>query len=159
MTRRLLTAFAILFVSAAPALGQARRASPPPQKTEPEIGVRVGVSGDPDQFFFGAHVETAPLLDHLTFRPNAEVGFGDDQTLIAFNFEFAYSIPIQRQPWRVYLGAGPALIIDTHSGNTDAGGGLNFLVGLQHRKGLFAELKVGAIDSPSVKFAVGYVFK
>ena len=56
------------------------------------------------------------------------------------------------------LGAGPALIIESHHNETDAGGGLNFVMGIQHRKGLFTELKVGAIDSPTIKFCVGYVF-
>ena len=30
--------------------------------------------------------------------------------------------------------------------------------GLQHDKGLFFEVKVGAWDSPDLKFGVGYVF-
>lgn len=166
MTRRLsLLVPLVLFVFATPALAQPRRTPPPPAKSEPTFGVRVGVSGDPDQFYFGAHVETSPIIDHLTFRPNAEIGVGDDLTLFAFNFEFAYWIPLKNQPWRVYLGGGPALVIASpHTGNphgsdTDVGGGFNVMIGIQHRKGLFAEFKVGAIDSPSVKFAVGYVFK
>ena len=40
------------------------------------VGIRVGVSGDPDQFVFGGHIETAPLMDRLVFRPNAEIGLG-----------------------------------------------------------------------------------
>lgn len=167
MTRRALSLLVLLvFACATPVAAQPRRTPPPqPAKTDPTFGVRVGVSGDPDQFFFGAHVETSPIIDHLTFRPNAEIGVGDDQTLFAFNFEFAYWIPLKNQPWRVYLGGGPALVIRSfheghpNNGDSDVGGGLNFLLGIQHRKGLFAELKVGAIDSPSVKFAVGYVFK
>ena len=168
MTRRLSTLLVLgVFVFATPVAAQARR-TPPPQSrpsNDPTFGVRVGVSGDPDQFFFGAHVETSPIIDHLTFRPNAEIGVGDDLTLFAFNFEFAYWIPLKNQPWRVYLGGGPALVIASphndhpHDGNTDVGGGFNIMIGIQHRKGLFAEFKVGAIDSPSVKFAVGYVFK
>jgi hypothetical protein len=39
------------------------------------------------------------------------------------------------------------------------GGGFNILVGLEHKKGLFTEFKVGFADSPDIKFAVGYVFK
>ena len=46
-------------------------------------GVRAGVSGDPGQFYFGGHVETRPLIDKLTFRPNVEIGLGDDTTLVA----------------------------------------------------------------------------
>jgi hypothetical protein len=123
------------------------------------VGVRAGVSGDPDQFYFGGHVETKPLIDHLTFRPNAELGVGDDTTLFAGNIEFAYWIPIQKKPWQVYLGGGPAFIVADRHDDTNVGGGFNILVGLQHRKGLFTEFKVGFADSPDIRFAVGYVFK
>jgi hypothetical protein len=121
-------------------------------------GVRVGASSDPDQFYFGGHLETAPLVERLRFRPNVEIGIGDDATVAAFNFEFAYSFPSAR-PWNLYVGAGPALnLVDTDRGS-DARGGFNILVGAAHRDGLFAELKVGAIDSPDLKFGVGYVFR
>lgn len=155
MTRRILPVFLLGVLLASPAFAQAH------------AGVRAGVSGDPTQFFFGGHIETSPLLEHLTFRPNAELGVGHGATLLAFNFEFAYAIPIRRQPWHAYVGAGPALVIASGpkpvnrfgDDSSDVGGGFNILVGVQHKKGLFTELKVGAMDSPSVKFAVGYAFK
>jgi hypothetical protein len=124
--------------------------------------VRVGVSGSPDQFYFGLHYETEPLVEQVHFRPNLEVGVGNDQTLVALNFEFIGKFPIKREPWTVYIGAGPALVIDRVSNNavnnTNTGGGFNILLGAEHSRGLFTELKVGMIDSPSVKFAVGYIF-
>jgi hypothetical protein len=123
-----------------------------------DAGVRAGVSVNPDQFYFGAHVETAPLVDRLRFRPNVEVGVGDDATLIGFNIEFAYFFPSKNQ-WQLYAGGGPALnIIDVHD-DTHTEGGFNILVGAQHRKGLFVEFKVGAIDSPDLKFGVGYTWR
>jgi hypothetical protein len=122
------------------------------------VGARAGVSVDPDQFYFGGHVETAPLIDRLRFRPNIEIGVGDDRTLVAFNFEFAYHFPSQGT-WNVYAGAGPALNLLRFRGETDAGGGLNLLMGVQHNRGLFAEFKVGTVDSPRVKFAVGYAVR
>ena len=125
-------------------------------------GVRAGVSGDPTQFYGGAHYESSDIADHLRFRPNFEVGVGDDVTLFAFNVEFIYRIPLQRrrQPseWTLYLGGGPALNLYHRSDDTDPGGGLNFLVGLQHVKGLFVEMKVGALDSPGFKVGAGYTF-
>lgn len=36
----------------------------------------------------GGHAETAPLLDQRRFRPNIEIGFGNDLTLVAVNLEF-----------------------------------------------------------------------
>ena len=121
-------------------------------------GVQGGVSIDPDQVYFGGHVETSPLIDRLRFRPNLDIGLGDDLTLIAFNFEFTYTFP-SRQAWSLYAGAGPAVNwFDTDGGsNTEAG--FNFLIGAKHRDGMFFEMKIGAIDSPDLKFGVGYTFR
>ena len=122
-------------------------------------GVRAGVSGSPDQFYFGLHYETQPLVERVHFKPNLEVGIGDSRTLVAINLEFVGKFPIQREPWTIYLGAGPALVINKLDNNgTNTGGGFNILLGVEHTRGLFTELKVGMIDSPSVKFAVGYIF-
>jgi len=123
------------------------------------FGVRAGASANPDQFFFGGHYETRPLMEHLTFRPNIEVGFGDHTTLVAFNIEFAYWIDLKNKPWKVYLGGGPAANLYDSDNETDLKGGFNLMVGAQHKGGLFGEFKVGLIDSPDVKFTVGYVFK
>ncbi len=87
------------------------------------VGIRVGVSGDPDQFVFGGHIETSPLLDRLVFRPNAEIGVGSDLVLLAFNLEFAYKMPLDDNPWSVYVGAGPALNILSFSDGVVVGGG------------------------------------
>ena len=76
---------------------------------------------------------------------------------------FVYSIPLQRQPWRLYAGGGPAANVYKFSrpasGETDISGGFNLLVGVQHSRGLFSELKVGAMDSPTLKFTLGYAFR
>src|SRR5262245_49623126 len=79
------------------------------------VGVRAGVSGNPDQFFFGGHFETRPVADHVTFRPNVELGVGDNTSLLALNVEFVYSMPLRRQPWRLYFGGGPAANIYSHA--------------------------------------------
>jgi hypothetical protein len=124
-------------------------------------GIRAGVSGDPNQFFIGGHIETRPVADHLTFRPNAEIGFGSGETLITINLEFAYHVPIKHHPWSFYAGGGPAAVIRAAGSNGDSGfgGGFNFLLGLQARQGFFTELKIGVIDSPQIKFTVGYAFR
>ena len=123
------------------------------------VGVRAGVSGDPNQFYMGVHVQTYELADHLRFRPNLEIGLGDNVTLAALNFEFAYEVQQKkRSDWNLYVGAGPALNIYRFTNTTQSDGGFNILIGLAHRGGLFTELKVGAINSPSVKFGVGYTF-
>lgn len=129
------------------------------------FGVRAGASGSPDQFYGGVHYESEPFAEQLRFRPNLEIGVGSNQTLVALNFEFAYYIPLDSgrrrgvRPWSVYIGAGPALVIDRVTNNTNTGGGFNILIGAQHSGGFFTELKVGMIDSPNVKFGVGYTFR
>ena len=121
-------------------------------------GVRAGASVDPDQFYLGGHYESNALVDRLHFKPNAEIGFGDDVTTVALNFEFVYKIPVSR-PWSLYLGGGPALNIYSFENDSDARGGLNLLFGAETSQGLFFEVKVGAIDSPDVKFGVGYTWR
>lgn len=125
-------------------------------------GVRGGISVDPDQFYFGGHLETSPLIDRLYFRPNVEVGIGDDLTLIAANMEFVYKFTDSR-PWNIYAGAGPALNIYMFDGNgdddTSTDAGFNIMVGVEQRRGLFFEFKIGAIDSPDFKFGVGYTWR
>jgi hypothetical protein len=149
MKRLLLTSvFAASFVFfSAPAFAQSH------------VGIRAGVSSDPGQFFFGGHVETNPLMKNLTFRPNVEIGLGDDITTVALNIEFAYWIPLDNKSWRLYVGGGPAANFYDTEGDSDVRGGFNLLVGGQHNGGLFVEFKVGLVDSPEVKFTVGYAFK
>jgi hypothetical protein len=129
-----------------------------------QAGVRGGVSIDPDQVYFGAHYETDPLIDRLYFRPNVEVGLGDDLTLVGLNLEFVYKFPRRRQGWLLYVGGGPAVnffSFDTPSGNdhTETEGGLNLMIGVEHSRGLMFEVKIGAFDSPDVKFGVGWTFR
>jgi hypothetical protein len=123
-------------------------------------GVRGGVAVDPDQFYVGGHYETGPLVDRLHFKPNIEAGFGDHLTLIALNFEFVYKFP-SRGPWNIYAGGGPAINIfsfdDIDDSETEPG--VNFLLGAESRRGLFFEMKIGAIDSPDLKFGVGWTFR
>jgi hypothetical protein len=127
-------------------------------------GLRAGVSGSPDQFYFGGHFDTGRIAGDLSFRPNIEVGVGDNVTTLAGNFEFVYWFPLRGHGASVYAGGGPAVNFFHHSdngngGSTDTQPGFNVLVGLAHRGGLFGELKVGFIDSPEVKFGVGYTWK
>ena len=127
-------------------------------------GVRVGLSIDPDQFYFGGHLEKGPIVENLWFRPNLEIGIGSDRTLIGLNIEFAYWIPLQSSLWNFYVGSGPAINIlisgDGPPGrDNDVEAGFNMLLGFAHDDGFFTELKVGAFDSPDLKFGVGYSWK
>ncbi len=130
---------------------------------QPGVGVRAGVSADPDQFYFGAHFDTGPIFDRLSFRPNLEVGVGDNGVAVDGNFEFVYWWRFPRHPWQFYAGAGPAVAVfrhdQEHGDDTHVGPGFNILFGLAHRGGFFTEIKVGLIDSPEFKFGVGYTWR
>ena len=129
------------------------------------FGLRAGASVDPDQFHFGFHVISDPLIPNLTFRPNLEVGLGNNVTAVTANLELAYGIPIPEKQFSFYIGAGPALNVYRFNNSiqqnrdTYVRGGFNILFGLEHDNGLFGEMKVGTIDSPEVKFTVGYTFQ
>jgi hypothetical protein len=147
MTTRRLAAFSFVFLLfAAPTAAQVT------------FGIRAGASvNDPDQFYFGGHVETPPLADNIFFRPNVEIGVGDDVTTLTFNVELAYKFPTSG-PWRPYVLAGPALVVYDVDEHTDTQAGFNIGFGLEHSGGLFGEIKVGTIDSPDFKVGFGFRF-
>ena len=109
-----------------------------------------------------ATLKRRPCSIGLHFRPNVEVGIGDDLTVISGNMEFVYKFTARRA-WNLYVGAGPALNVFMFDGpgdddvNTEAG--FNGLIGVESSRGLFFEFKVGAIDSPEFKFGVGYTWR
>ncbi len=127
--------------------------------TQSTLGVRAGASGGPEQFFVGAHVETPNLGHNTTLRPNAEIGFGSDVTLVAVNLDLVHWSRIPNTPWRVYAGGGVGtnLIFDDFEDDDILDGNVNAVIGLQHTSGLYAEMRVGM--SPGVKVAVGYVLR
>ena len=132
----------------------------PPAAAQNGPGVRAGLSASPDQFFIGGHYVTQPLVDRLRFQPNVEAGFGSDSTLVAFNVEVGFWMRLNPD-WQVYVGGGPAMNVyssDRHDGS-DVAPGFNVLAGVRRRGGLFFELKVGVLDSPDVKLAVGYTIR
>lgn len=130
-----------------------------PATAQSRVGVRAGVGVDPEQVYFGAHMDAAEIANRFWFRPNVEVGFGDSRTVAAFNAEFVYRTPARRE-WVPYFGGGPALVLQTFRGgtnnNTDVGPGFNFVAGLEKRKGLLAEIKLGVMDSPAFKLGLGW---
>src|SRR5262245_44534171 len=73
------------------------------------VGVRAGASVDHDQFYFGGHIETPPLVERVYLRPNLEIGVGDHVTLVAVNIEAVYKYPLSHSPWTVYGGGGPGI--------------------------------------------------
>jgi len=130
-------------------------------------GPRVGLTVDPDQVHVGLHLDYGVFGPRVRFQPNVEVGFGDDITLVAFNFEAAYRFRDRWDAWTPYLGGGIGLNwVNYDAGpfqdESDTDFGMNVLGGIE--RGLsngnrfFVEAKLGLVDSPDAKFTVGWTF-
>lgn len=130
-------------------------------------GPRVGLTMDPDQVHFGAHVDFGNLARHVRLQPNVEVGVGDNLTLVAVNFEGAYRFRSRWDSWTPYLGGGPGILFVGNDNNGLRDGsnteiGLNLLGGidrgLSNGSRFFIETKLGLVDAPDLKFTVGWTF-
>jgi len=129
-------------------------------------GPRVGLSLNPDQVHFGAHLDFGNFAQHVRFQPNVELGFGDDVKLFTVNAEAAYRFSSHWDVWTPYLGGGIGANIKSvdngknNDSQTDLG--VNLLGGIE--KGLsngdrfFLEAKVSLNDVPDAKVTVGWTF-
>jgi hypothetical protein len=141
------------------------------------VGIRGGISFDPELINFGAQVELGPIIRSVWFRPTAEFAFGEVTKVLSLNGDFAYYLPFtgrgeSASRWNVYAGAGPSFAIvqrdfegfpgrpeveieDDWDGET----GVNFFVGVVQSNGFFIELKAAAYSTPDVRLYVGYTFR
>ena len=128
-------------------------------------GPRVGLSIDPDQVHFGAHLDFGNFARHVRFQPNFEMGFGDDLMLTTINAEAAYRFRTAWDVWTPYLGGGIGVNIarpddDTQDTNTELG--VNLLGGIEkgfaNGNRFFLEAKFSLNDVPDAKITVGYTF-
>jgi hypothetical protein len=138
-------------------------------------GVRMGTALDPELFMLGIQARMGPIFTRdLWFRPNLEIGFGEVTGMIGVNLEFVYRLPISAREgkWSTYFGAGPALNFTNqdferedantsiHWGDFSYKTGFNILMGMQHRKGPFVEVKTSIYSEPSpvLRLIAGYTF-
>ncbi len=129
-------------------------------------GPRIGLSVDPDQVHFGAHLDLGQLANRVRFQPNVEFGFSDRLKLATFNAEAAYRFSGRWDVWSPYLGGGVGANIKSvdHSSNnsshTDIG--LSVLGGIERalssRDRFFIEMKFSLNDVPDAKVTVGWTF-
>lgn len=129
-------------------------------------GPRLGLTVDPDQVHFGAHVDFGNFGRHVRFQPNVEVGIGDDVTLVAVNFEAAYRFAGNWNVWSPYLGGGLGVNFTSFENrrgdDTDSEVGVSVLGGIE--RGLssgsrfFTEVKLGLADTPDAKITFGWTF-
>ena len=129
-------------------------------------GPRVGLTSGPDQVHVGLHMDYGVFGPRVRFQPNVEVGFGDNLTLAAFNFEAAYRFRDRWDAWTPYLGGGIGLNWYNYDNgpydNSDTDFGMSVLGGiergLKNGNRFFLEAKLGLADSPDAKFTAGWTF-
>jgi opacity protein-like surface antigen len=129
-------------------------------------GPRIGLSLNPDQVHFGAHLDFGNFAKHVRFQPNLELGFGDDVKLFTANAEASYRFSSRWDVWSPYLGGGIGANVKSvdigkdSTSQTDLG--VNLLGGVE--KGLsngdrfFIEGKFSLNDVPDAKITVGWTF-
>ena len=151
---------AIALSAAAPALAQgAQGAQGACCAPGGNIGVRGGVTADPTGFFFGAHLESPPLTgsNRFSFRPNADIMFGDNQWALTGNMEFVFWLRFPNSPWATYFGGGPAAqYIKPDGFDGEVRGNFSGLVGFQHDNGLFIDFKS---TGGTLKLGVGWIIQ
>jgi len=127
------------------------------------FGPRFGVTIEPDQLHAGMQFQAAQITPQLAFLPGFDVGAGDNAIGISGNMDFKYTFSQGPERWRPYLGAGPGIFFldaDGHDSATDVG--VNFFGGMQtptHSGLFFAEMRLGLISEPDVKFTFGWMFR
>jgi hypothetical protein len=126
-------------------------------------GPRGGVTINPDQFHVGAHFDLGDLAQRLMLLPNAEIGFGDDFTVLTTMFEVDYRFYDNWGSWNPYLGAGAGPVFSWYNDASNTDFGLTVQGGIARQLSskpgfMFFEIKVGLADYPDVKFTVGWNF-
>ena len=140
-----------------------------------KLGVRTGMALDPELVLVGGQVQLGPFFrSDVFFRPSLELGFGEVTTLVSFNADVIYRLPVTAQTgkWSMFVGGGPGFDFsklgfesegeededDFSFDDLEFDGGLNVVIGLQSRNGMFLELRSTAYSKPHLRFVVGYNF-
>ena len=128
-----------------------------------EIGPRIGLSINPDQFVIGGQMQFPLDPQGLAICPSVELGVGDNVTTIALNGDLYYHFDNAGPNWNPYVGGGVGIVFfDADNGGSDDEIGVNLLGGLRFRQKngshLFTELRLGIADIPDAKILVGWNF-
>lgn len=127
-------------------------------------GVRAGLSSDPDQFYGGFHWDLGEFARNVRFRPNVEIGIGDDATVVQGNADVHYVFS-KVQVWKPYVGGSAGVIwVDPDQGDSDTDLAVMGVGGVETKlksaTSFFIEGKVGLTnDEPDFKVGVGWTWK
>ncbi len=131
-------------------------------------GPRFGLGDDPDQAIVGVHFDLGEIFDEVRFIPSAEIGFGDDHTVLALTAPAFYRWEHLTNTNIVpYAGGGltAALVERDRSGSSDdtdfelalkAIGGAEW--NLRNRRTFFVELQLVFGDVHDIEVIAGWTF-
>ena len=136
-------------------------ATPAPGRAGVDADVRAGVFTNADAVGVGAGILTPVGGSNYRWyaNPNAEVALGGDD-MVALNGDFHYDVSHQ-QTTSVWLGAGPAILIQNHNGNSDTNLGVNLLAGMGKTQGSvrpYGQIKGVVADNSGVALVGGVRF-
>jgi hypothetical protein len=122
------------------------------------LGLRAGLSQNPDQFVVGAQAEIGSL-GLATVAPSVDLGFGDNSDLTAANVDLRwYLFPLPQTGIQFYAAAGPTAVFV----NSNSEIGLSLTAGAKiPMKGTGrynVEARFGIGDIPDLKVMLGILF-
>jgi len=132
-------------------------------------GPRAGASITPDQLVVGGQLSTQGFAPDWSFDPSLELGFGDNQTVVAFNLDAYYHLRLAGSDWRPYVGGGLGVDFSSFDeppgvhDRTSTDIGLNvvggFIAPTTSGNRWFGELRFGVGDIPTLKLMFGINFR
>lgn len=136
----------------------------PPREADAQPGIRLGVTDDPDSFFFGfsyAIALTGGRNGVFVLEPGFDLGVGDGPVdlLLRGTAHFKYLIPIGRaRDFVIYPLVGPDFVHIEFDGAGDSGEvGVDLGFGMGFKNFTF-ELWAGLSDIPDLTLAFGFHF-
>ena len=123
------------------------------------FGPQLGYNFDGEALVIGAQF-SAPIGRHLEFYPSFNWFAVDAGTLLGFNADVKYRLPIQGADW-LYVGGGLNISMFSFEGFSNTDAGLNLIGGLESRSGNihpFGELRLTVGDGSSAQIVGGLNF-
>jgi opacity protein-like surface antigen len=129
------------------------------------VGIRGGLTVDPDQGHIGMHVNAGNFAPRVRFQPSFEIGFGSNRVVGMINIDAFYDF--DASGWSPYLGGGLGVgIISRDRGRNDGDDDVNVEAGVNLVGGFewgeankyLLEARVGIGDIPDFKLTVGLSF-
>jgi len=121
------------------------------------LGLRAGLTTDPDQFVIGAQAEFGPVLSSSYLVPSLDLGL-DDRTTVVANVDLRfYLIPLPETGIYFYGSAGPTVVL-----SPDSDMGLSLTAGvhipMKNRRRYNVEVRFGLGDIPELKIMAALMF-